>query len=124
MDEFFGATCAQRGRSFAIAGEPLYRFDQQRDPGVRAVAEATEGFSGAELAALVPDALFTAFADSERDLQVGDLLEAARNTTPLSKTAEKKIQTMREWSVGRARPASTPREARLVAGQTQAACST
>jgi SpoVK/Ycf46/Vps4 family AAA+-type ATPase len=78
------------------------------DPSLQKVAKMTEGFSGAELAALVPDALFTAFADGERDLNVRDLLAAASSVKPLSETAKEKITKMREWSVGRARPASTP----------------
>ena len=73
-----------------------------------ALAEATEGFTGAEITALVPDALFAAFADGERELTTTDLLKAAQATVPLSKTAGEKLEDLKKWAVGRARPASTP----------------
>jgi SpoVK/Ycf46/Vps4 family AAA+-type ATPase len=72
------------------------------------IAELTEGFSGAEIAAIVPDALFTAFAAGERAMTTADLIEAAKTVVPLSRTAGDKIQALREWAKGRARPASTP----------------
>lgn len=70
------------------------------------LAEATLDFTGAELAALVPDALFTAFADGERAITDADLLAAAHSTVPLAKTAADKIAKLREWAKGRARRAS------------------
>lgn len=71
------------------------------------VAAACDGFTGSEIAALVPDALFTAFADKERALKTADLVAAAASVTPLSKTASERINGLREWAKGRARPAST-----------------
>jgi Cdc6-like AAA superfamily ATPase len=73
-----------------------------------ALAAATNGFVGAEISALVPDAMFTAFADGERALTTDDLMVVAKSVVPLSKTASEKITALREWSVGRARPASQP----------------
>lgn len=72
------------------------------------VADATQGFSGAEIAALVPDALFVAFADDERDITTADLLQAATTVVPLSKTASERIDALRAWAKGRARFASKP----------------
>ena len=72
------------------------------------VALACDGFTGAEIAALVPDALFTAFADKAREIEADDLLAAAKAVVPLSKTAEKKITALREWAKGRARSATSP----------------
>lgn len=72
------------------------------------VSEATDGFSGAEIAALVPDALFAAFNDGAREPNTDDLLEAARSVVPLSKTAPDKILSIRNWAKGRARLASKP----------------
>lgn len=74
------------------------------------VASATAGFTGAELAALVPDAMFVAFSDNERALSCGDLRYAARSVVPLSKTAGDKLESLREWAKSRARPASEPEE--------------
>ena len=56
---------------------------------------ACENFTGAELAALVPDALFAAFADAERDIATADLTKAAATVVPLSKTAAEKITRLR-----------------------------
>ena len=72
------------------------------------LAAVTEGFTGAELAALVPDALFASFADGERDLTTKDLIAAARTVVPLAETAKEKVDALRAWAKGRARPASTP----------------
>lgn len=76
-------------------------FDLQR------VAQATAGWTGAELAALLPDAMFAAFA-AEREVATEDLLAAAAATTPLSSTAKEKLAQLREWAQGRARCASLP----------------
>jgi hypothetical protein len=71
-----------------------------------AVVENCGGFTGSEIAAIVPDALFVAFADMGREITTKDLIGAAKTVTPLSKTAEVKIKALRDWSVGRARSAS------------------
>lgn len=77
-----------------------------KDIDLQAVADKCEGFTGAEIAELVPDALYTAFADGEREPTTADLIEAAGTVVPLTKTAEAKIKALRDWSVGKARPAS------------------
>lgn len=73
---------------------------------LEAVAKASEGFTGSEIAALVPEAMFAAFADNQRKVTTEDLLTAARAVVPLSVTASEKIAKLREWSAGRARPAT------------------
>jgi hypothetical protein len=79
-----------------------------RELDMREIAIATAGFTGAEIAALVPDALFTAFADGARSLTVRDVLDAASCVVPLSKTAAERIENLRAWAKGRARLASKP----------------
>lgn len=69
--------------------------------------EATNEFVGAEIAALVPDAMFAAFAEGERALTEQDIVDAARRTTPLARTAKEKIQGLRTWATGRARNAGS-----------------
>lgn len=71
------------------------------------VAAATEGFTGSEIAALVPDALYSAFADNAREIGTDDLLAAARSVVPLTKTMGEKLTRLREWANGRARPATS-----------------
>lgn len=72
-----------------------------------AIAGATELFTGAEIAALVPDALFASFNDGAREVTTDDLLTAAGNVVPLAKTASEKITRLREFWTGRARPATS-----------------
>lgn len=83
-----------------------------------AVATATDGFTGSEIAALVPDALFVAFNDGARAITTADLVAAAKSVVPLSKTASEKITALREWAKTRARPASiaSATESKGVAG--------
>jgi hypothetical protein len=71
------------------------------------VADVTEEFTGAELAALVPEAMFAAFADGGREPTTDDLIAAARGVIPLAKSMPDKIARLRTWSK-RARPATTP----------------
>ena len=86
---------------------------------VARVANATEGFTGSEIAAIVPDALFAAFNDGAREITTDDLIDAAKTVVPLSKTAVEKITKLRDWAAGRARPASAaetaPKAKRAVA---------
>ena len=86
---------------------------------LEAVADACEDFTGAEIAALVPDALFTAFADKKREVATKDLLAAAQTVIPMTKSAGEKISKLRQWQAeGRARAASTTvRKAGRVAGR-------
>jgi len=75
-----------------------------------AIANATEGFTGSEIAALIPDAMFAAFADGGREITTADVLTAALTVAPLSRMADGKIDKLRAWATGRARPASKPSE--------------
>lgn len=84
-----------------------------RDPsGVdfAALAKITDGFTGSEIAALVPDAMFAAFADKGREIGTADLIAAAKTVAPLSRMADGKIDKLRAWAQGRARPASAPQK--------------
>jgi hypothetical protein len=86
----------------ALRGKPAGEVD------LAAVAGACAEFTGAEVAALVPDAMFAAFADGARPITTGDLITAARAVVPLARTAPEKIAKVRDWAKGRARPASIP----------------
>jgi ATP-dependent 26S proteasome regulatory subunit len=82
---------------------------RKRDPekfDTAALAEATPGFSGAEIEQLLVEALFDAF-DAERDVNMEDLFKAARSTVPLSMTMREKIAYLRDWAETRARKASS-----------------
>lgn len=77
------------------------------DQTIETVVAVTEDYTGAELAALVPDALFAAFADDEREITGDDLVAAAGTVAPLARTAAEKIEALRKWAVGRTRPATS-----------------
>jgi len=97
-------TLAERDAILAAALKTYGR--EKKAIAIRVVTAACEGFTGSEVAELVPDALFAAFSDGAREINADDLLESARNVTPLAKTAAEKIGKLREWAVGRARPAT------------------
>lgn len=72
------------------------------------VVSATEGFTGSEIAAIVPDAMYVAFSEDGRAIRIEDLLAAASTVVPLSRSSAEKIEKLRTWAVGRARSATTP----------------
>lgn len=74
---------------------------------VREIVTATEGFTGSEIAQLIPDALYTAFADGAREITIDDVLAACATVVPLSKTSSEKIAALRTWAAQRARPATS-----------------
>lgn len=87
-----------------------------RDPGLvktekdkARLATCTKGFTGSEVAELVIDALYAAYADGAREIKPGDIFTAATMVTPLSVSGADKIKRVREFA-GRARPASKPDE--------------
>lgn len=87
-------------------------FNDTRE--ISQIADCTEGFTGAEIAAIIPDALFSAFADAAREPNYRDLLDAAATVTPLAKTAATKIARLRTWADGKARRATSPQAAQVV----------
>jgi AAA+ superfamily predicted ATPase len=76
-----------------------------------AVSDATESFTGSEIAELVPTALYVGFADGAREITTADLIEAASNVVPLSKSSEAKIKALRDWGKTNARAASSAAKA-------------
>ena len=69
--------------------------------------DRTAGFSGAELEQTVIEAMHLAFAE-HREFGETDLIAAASQVVPLSRTAREQLDQLQQWaSSGRARPAST-----------------
>ena len=64
-------------------------------------AKQTEGFSGAEIEQLIISALYDAF-DKDHDLSTEDIESNVKATTPLSKTKQEVIESLRNWAKGRA----------------------
>jgi len=112
FDEVFFVDLPSMNERSAILRAALAEYGRDTSSiDVDAVAAATVEFTGAELSALVPDAMFAAFADLARPITTDDLISAARATVPLARTASDKITTLRQWAIGRARPASLPETA-------------
>lgn len=70
------------------------------------LVDATPGFSGAEIEAVVVEALYNAFDDSQ-EITTQSIVTAAHHTVPLSMTMRERIEELREWSALRARQASS-----------------
>ena len=64
------------------------------------LAEATDGFSGAEIEQVIVAALYTAFAD-KRPLTMDLVVEEARKTIPLSRSRAEHIEALRTWAASR-----------------------
>lgn len=108
FDEIFWVDLPTTAERSEIVASALRAHGRTETVDLASIAEATASYTGAELAAIVPDAMFTAFADGERALTTGDLLDAAATVVPLAKTAATRIDELRAWAKGRARPASSP----------------
>ena len=80
----------------------------QQDLDLDTLAERCRGFSGAELEQVLIESMHLAFGDGGRPLRQDDLLQAADQLVPLSRTAAEQLQALQQWaSSGRARPTSS-----------------
>ena len=68
------------------------------------LAEASEGFSGAEIEQVIVSALYTAHSSEER-LSTDILLDEIQRTQPLSVVMAEKMAYLREWARNRTVPA-------------------
>ena len=70
------------------------------------LVKESEGFSGAEIEEVVNEALFNAYDNGQKDLEMKNLTECIEATSPLSRTMAETIANLRKWADQRARPAS------------------
>ncbi|HEY8748329.1 MAG TPA: AAA family ATPase [Tepidisphaeraceae bacterium] len=80
---------------------------RKRDPAkfdTAAIAEAADGFSGAEIEQAILSALHTAFAE-RKELTTAHILAALKASPPLSVTMSEKLEELQEWAKGRCVPA-------------------
>ena len=82
---------------------------RKRRPGLTlpldTLVDRTAGFSGAELEQVVLEAMLQAFSES-REFNEADLISAAADLVPLSRTAREQLEALQQWArEGRARPA-------------------
>lgn len=78
------------------------------------VVAKCEGFTGSEIAAIVPEAMFAGFADGAREITTDDLITAAESVRPISRTMGEKIEKMRAWAAERGVRTATPKDEPLV----------
>jgi len=71
-----------------------------------ALAQASAGYSGAEIEEAIISAMFDAFYGKEK-LSTERLLASLRQAVPLSKTMSEDIDELRKWADGRARAATS-----------------
>jgi SpoVK/Ycf46/Vps4 family AAA+-type ATPase len=101
FDEIFFIDLPNRDERKEILSVHLRK--RKRDPSafdLDALAEASEGFSGAEIEQAIVSALYTAFSRGT-DLTTQLLIEELRATKPLSVTRKEEITALREWAQGR-----------------------
>jgi SpoVK/Ycf46/Vps4 family AAA+-type ATPase len=81
---------------------------RNRDPAhfdLEALADRSEGFSGAEIEQAIIAGLHRAF-QQQREVSTQDITEAMGDTVPLVVTMQEEIEGLRDWARLRARPAS------------------
>jgi ATP-dependent 26S proteasome regulatory subunit len=66
----------------------------------------TTGYTGAEIEAVVKQAMFDAFSDGQREYTVKDIAAAINVTVPLIQTKAKEIEALRAWASNKARSAN------------------
>ena len=89
----------------------IHLAKRARDPAMFRIPElvaASKEFSGAEIEQAVISSLYDAFY-TKQELGTEHILEALRQTVPLSKTMDEQLSRLRTWADGRARHASVPR---------------
>jgi hypothetical protein len=74
----------------------------------RALARASEGYSGAELEQVVVEALFQSFSSPGKALRNEHLLAACQSVIPLSRSKADEIAAIRAWGQANCRMASIP----------------
>lgn len=94
---------AERKQILAIALAKRKRNAAEFD--LEQVGEAAKGYSGAEIDAAVQGALYAAYS-GKKPLSTALLMEALRQTVPLSTTRAEEIAALREWARTRAVPAT------------------
>jgi ATP-dependent 26S proteasome regulatory subunit len=71
------------------------------------LARTSEGYSGAEIEEAIISSMFDAFYEKQ-ELTTERLVNGLGQTVPLSRTMKEDIDALRQWSVGRAHPATSP----------------
>jgi len=97
-------TAEERAEIVSIHLGKLNRIPKKFD--LKKIAAEMEGFSGREITKAIAAALDYGFGDDAREITTKDILKAAKEIVPTSKTKAETIKSLREWAKTRARPAS------------------
>lgn len=100
-------TAAERAQILAATLRQFGRDPESPQFNLGKIADEMPEFSGAEVAEVVPAAMFAAFADGERDVVTRDLIAAAKAIKPMAQASAARINALREWGKTRARQASS-----------------
>ncbi len=106
FDEVFFVGLPGAAERAGIFGIHLTR--RGRDPAhfdLPALAQASEGYSGAEIEAAVVAGLYRAFGEGGRALTDGDLRAALAESPPLSRSRAAELTRLQQWAVTNARAA-------------------
>lgn len=118
FDEMFSVmlpTAKERKEIFEIHIKKRGREALMPKLQIETAIEMTKGYSGAEIEAVVSEAMYSAFF-AGADLNMLDLQEACESTVPLSKTMKAQLDKLEEWCVGRTRPANTTETVSVTGG--------
>ncbi|MFM9064272.1 MAG: hypothetical protein ACKOOI_14765, partial [Pirellula sp.] len=106
LDEIFFVDLPDHSERKEIFAIHLKKRD--RDPtkfDLARLSDLTAGFNGAEIEEAIVSAMFDEFS-GQVAMDTKLLETSVRETVPLSKTMHEELSRLREWSQGRARPAS------------------
>ncbi len=107
FDEIFFVDLPGRAERLDIVR--IHIRKRKRDPetfNLGELADASDGFSGAEIEQAIVAAMFDAF-DAGRDVCHADVLRGVQASIPLSRTMREDIEALRDWASTRARNASS-----------------
>jgi SpoVK/Ycf46/Vps4 family AAA+-type ATPase len=108
FDEIFFVDLPSELDRKSIFSIHLAKNNQKPDEfGLDKLAKESKGFNGAEIEECVKEAMFSAYTDDKNNpkLQIIHLLNAIKDTVPLSKTMKEQIEFLRKWANSRAKQA-------------------
>jgi SpoVK/Ycf46/Vps4 family AAA+-type ATPase len=82
-------------------------FSDIKEKDIPELSSLTEGYTGAEIEALIQAGLWIAHTDNGRNLCMDDLKVAIEDCIPLSTTMKEAIDRQRAWAKSRARQAGS-----------------
>ena len=62
------------------------------------LSDLTKDFSGAEIEAIITDAMRLGFSKKREFTKIEDIIISIQNCVPLAKTKSKEIKALQEWS--------------------------